>query len=70
MHNLGRHLRQSSIGTINDNVPDMHPLEKPNRIGLHDRKLTIDQFDLGDHIEGKSYLLDEVKSDRPKPIAY
>ena len=62
MHDLGRHLRQSSIG-INDN-----PLEKPNRIGLHDRKLTIDH--LGDHIEGKSSPLDEVKSDRPKPIAY
>ena len=61
MHNLGRHLRQSSIG-INDNVPDMHPLEKPNGIGLHDTKLTIDQFDLGDHIEGKSSPLDEVLS--------
>ena len=70
MHNLGRHLRQSSIG-INDNVPDMHPaLEKANGIGLHDRELTIDQFDPGDHIEGKSSPLDEVKSDRPKPIAY
>ncbi len=76
MRNLGRHLRQSSIG-VDDDVTDnsMHPhlLQKPAGVSMHERKLTIDQFDLGEHIEGKASPLDEInnnKTGRPNAIDY
>lgn len=62
MYNLGRHLRQSSIG-IND-APS-YPLKRPENIREENRTMTIDQADIATAIEGSSSPLD-----RPSGIKY
>jgi len=59
VNNLGNHLRQSSIGVV-DSASELNLQPFSN----------INEFDIGDDIEGKSSPLDEMKSVRPKPIGY
>mmetsp|Transcript_10907 Transcript_10907/g.16352 ORF Transcript_10907/g.16352 Transcript_10907/m.16352 type:complete len:694 (-) Transcript_10907:105-2186(-) len=55
MYNLGRHLRQSSIGI---NEAPAYPLTRPENISEDNRTMTIDQADIATAIEGSSSPLD------------
>jgi len=55
VQNLGRHLRQSSIGECD---VALSPLQRPEHIIEEDRILTMDQADIIDAFEGSSSPLD------------
>lgn len=74
MMNLRSHLRQSSIGQVDDmkvgSEEAIHPLKRPTSLKSNDRVPTIDCFQLG--LDGASSPLDETgvnaKLERPQPL--